>query len=242
MGECKKPSGKDAVFDANEDLRSLFMEAYTSYRKEVIGNGKCYNRFADDFIVGHRFYCAATPYEANARNVNVNRIDTLLHDRRDLAEKYFRTSHFGPMDYMAMLSEFDSGTASGQASAGMLNFESDLSSDRTAAIAAIANDLRIFKAQVTPGDMANLFSPSPSVMLAAANNRKLAILFDALAGESLVCTDWQKVIAATGCITSSSGSDFTQSSLSSALNGAREEESAAFSTIRKRVRDMVKSD
>lgn len=232
------------VFDADGDLRRLFMEAYSSYRKEVIGDGKSYDRFADDFIFGHRYNCAFTPDEANARYVNITRIDTLLHDRRDLAEKYFATNQFGPTDYAAMLAEFNRGVAPmvRLRSDKSLNFESDLSDAQTVAIADIANDLRIFKMEVTPGEIANLFSPYPGVSLAAANNRKLAVLFDALAGEGLVCTDWQKVIAATGCITSSSGSPLSQSSLSSALSAAREDDSAAFSTIRKRVRDMAKSD
>ena len=73
----------------------------------------------------------------------------------------------------------------------------------------------------------------------SANNRKLAVLFDSLSYEKLISTDWQKVIAATGVIISSANAPLTQSKLSTALNEARGEGSAAFVTIRKRVHEIA---
>lgn len=141
-----------------------------------------------------------------------------------------------------MFSEFNRGTVPVSpviAGGKTLNFGCDLTDRQTQEIADIANDLNIFKQKVSGEDMANLFSPSPDIRLMSANNRKLAILFDSLFYEKLIVGDWQKVIAATGVIISSTNAPLTQSKLSTALSEARSEENAAFVTIRKRVHEIA---
>lgn len=242
MRDSKAPADKGStVYNPEEDLRDLFMEAYASYRTNVIGNGQDYARFVDDFIFRHEFYSAPDVEQGNERSVNVHRIDSLLKDRKDLVETYFSSATFGPTDYIAMLNDFNKGIPASKPATGgkRINFECDLSASQTEAIASIANDTNIFRNEVSGEEMANLFSPSPSVRLVSANNRKLAVLFDALAGENLISRDWQKVIAATGVIISSANTSLTQSKLSSALTEARSESSAAFNAIRKRVHEIV---
>lgn len=192
MRDSNNPSDKaHNAFNAEEDLRDLFMEAYREYRNEVIDNGKDYARFVDDFIFGHEFYQASNVDEGNARSVNIHKIDTLLRERKDLVEKFFSSKTFGPSDFIAMLNDFDKGLPPTAPAYGKksLNFECDLSEAQTAAIASIANDLDIFRQEVSDKDMANLFSPSPDIRLNSANNRKLAVLFDTLADDSLICRD-----------------------------------------------------
>lgn len=243
MGDQNKPDENGSgVFDPDRNLRALFMEAYRRYQSEVIGSGKSYDRYADDFICDHRFNYAVSAWEANQKYSNLNRIDTLLKTRRDLVEKYFLSKTFGPTDFAAMFSEFNRGTAPISpviAGGKTLNFGCDLTDRQTQEIADIANDLNIFKQKVSGEDMANLFSPSPDIRLMSANNRKLAILFDSLFYEKLIVGDWQKVIAATGVIISSTNAPLTQSKLSTALSEARSEENAAFVTIRKRVHEIA---
>lgn len=243
MGDQNKPDENGSgVFDPDRNLRALFMEAYRRYQSEVIGCGKSYDRYADDFICDHRFNYAVSAWEANQKYTNLNRIDTLLKTRRDLVEKYFLSKTFGPTDFAAMFSEFNRGTAPISpviAGGKTMNFGCDLTAMQTQAIADIANDLNIFRQPVSGEDMAKLFSPSPHIRLISANNRKLAILFDSLSYEKLIAGDWQKVIAATGVIISSANAPLTQSKLSTALNEARGEESAAFVTIRKRVHEIA---
>lgn len=243
MGDPNKPDENGSgVFDPDRNLRALFMEAYRRYQSEVIGCGKSYDRYADDFICDHRFNYAVSAWEANQKYTNLNRIDTLLKTRRDLVEKYFSSKTFGPTDFAAMFSEFNRGTAPVSpviAGGKTLNFGCDLTDRQTQEIADIANDLNIFKQKVSGEDMANLFSPSPDIRLMSANNRKLAILFDSLFYEKLIVGDWQKVIAATGVIISSTNAPLTLSKLSTALSEARSEENAAFVTIRKRVHEIA---
>lgn len=243
MGDQNKPDENGSgVFDPDRNLRALFMEAYRRYQSEVIGCGKSYDRYADDFICDHRFNYAVSAWEANQKYSNLNRIDTLLKTRRDLVEKYFSSKTFGPTDFAAMFSEFNRGTVPVSpviAGGKTLNFGCDLTDRQTQEIADIANDLNIFKQKVSGEDMANLFSPSPDIRLMSANNRKLAILFDSLFYEKLIVGDWQKVIAATGVIISSTNAPLTQSKLSTALSEARSEENAAFVTIRKRVHEIA---
>lgn len=243
MGDQNKPDENGSgVFDPDRNLRALFMEAYRRYQSEVISCGKSYDRYADDFICDHRFNYAVSAWEANQKYTNLNRIDTLLKTRRDLVEKYLSSKTFGPTDFAAMFSEFNRGTAPVSpviAGGKTLNFGCDLTDRQTQEIADIANDLNIFKQKVSGEDMANLFSPSPDIRLMSANNRKLAILFDSLFYEKLIVGDWQKVIAATGVIISSTNAPLTQSKLSTALSEARSEENAAFVTIRKRVHEIA---
>lgn len=241
MRDSRNRSGKVAAsFDADKDLRGLFSEAHSHYRTEVIDGGKGYDRFVDDFIFGHQFYCAETVDEGNARGVNIRRIGSLLRDRRDLVEKYFSGTTFGSDDFAAMFKDFNRGTAYIQASCvKTLNFGGALSAEQTTTIASIANSLHIFRQEVSAEDMADLFSPSPQIRLVSANNRRLAVLFDALSCERLIGSDWQKVIAASGIIVSSTNAPLTQSKLSSALNGARADGTAAFPTIRKRVHEVA---
>ena len=244
MGDSKTSSGKThESYDPEGDLRDLFMDAYRKYRNDVIGNGKDYARFVDDFIFGHQFYAAANVDEGNARSVNIHKIDTLLRERKDLVEKFFSSSTFGPSDFIVMLDDFDKGLSATDPvlRKKSLNFECDLSDEQTKAIASIANDLNIFREEVSGSDMANLFSVAPDIRIHSANNRKLAVLFDTLAEDGLICRDWQKVIATTGIITSSSNVPLTQSKLSSALSEARGEKSAAFDTIRKRVHEITRN-
>lgn len=243
MRDSERPSDTNGgVYDPDKNLRALFTEAYTRYRNEVIGSGKSYDRYADDFISDHRYNSAFTLQEENSRYTNTMRIDSLLRERRDLVEKYFSSKVFGPTDFVAMYSDFNRGTdVPGSKSTGVRteNFGSSLTDTQIAAIAAVANDFNIFTRQVTAGDVANLFSASPDVRLVSANNRRLAMLFDTLASADLICGDWQRVIAASGTVISSSGTPLTQDRLSSALNGARSERSAVFSTIRKRVNEIA---
>ncbi len=242
MRDSRNRSGKVAAsFDADKDLRGLFSEAHSHYRTEVIDGGKDYDRFVDDFVFGHQFYCAETIDEGNARGVNIRRIGSLLRDRRDLVEKYFSGTTFGSDDFAAMFNEFNRGYAAPlyTDSGKSLNFGGCLSAEQTEAIASIANCLHIFRQEVSAEDMADLFSPSPQIRLVSANNRRLAVLFDALSCERLIGGDWQKVIAASGIIVSSTNAPLTQSKLSSALNGARADGTAAFSTIRKRVHEVA---
>ena len=50
--------------------------------------------------------------------------------------------------------------------------------------------------------MVNLFSVAHDIRIHSANNRKLAVLFDTLAEDGLICRDWQKVISNNGIIQS----------------------------------------
>lgn len=110
MRDPNKPDENGSrVFDPDKNLRALFMEAYRRYQSEVIGCGKSYDRYADDFICDHRFNYAVSAWEANQKYTNLNRIDTLLKTRRDLVEKYFSSKTFGPTDFTAMFSEFNRG-------------------------------------------------------------------------------------------------------------------------------------
>ncbi|MCH5224332.1 MAG: hypothetical protein J1E82_09845 [Muribaculaceae bacterium] len=239
---AKQVAGSES--DSEPSLQSLFNEAYSAYRTEVIGKGILYDRFADDFINGHKYFIAGNVEQANQQNQNLNIIGTLILHRKDLVEKYFSADQFDTSDFNAMLNEFNT-TNSKQpvqhkdTTLVTNNFGASFSPSQIAILTSIANDCNIFKGRVTEDVMAALFSPNPDVRLIAHNNRKLVIFFDTLAEDNLINRNWQKTIADSGIIASSSDTPFSQPKLSSALNGAKSETNAGFDTIRKRVKEVA---
>ena len=109
-------------------------------------------------------------------------------------------------------------------------------------LAEIASKTGVFKEGVTADELTALLDCRLAKPLKSANNRRLAVFFDALADARLIERDWQKVLAANGSVTSSaSDRSLSRSALSSALAEAKTGMSAAVAAIRKEVRKVAKT-
>lgn len=92
-------------------LYLLYRKAYRQYRKEVIGEGKSYQRFVTDFYNENMFLPIANDSRAVARlnegNKNFHILIELLQTRSDLVTSYFGLAHFTFEDFKKLDEEFN---------------------------------------------------------------------------------------------------------------------------------------
>lgn len=243
MGQC--PDGcllLHSCGDAPELLYRLLDEACRVYRKEVIGRGKLYRRFTADFLNGHRHTDAVCAAGKNAHETATGTMADLFNNRPDLVKAYFSKPGLTRADAEEMITELDTGRPdrTGEADGGRPGFMASLSDSQKAALAALASRFKIFRGTISADDISSLLDCRAGKPLKAANNRRVAVLFDELAAARLIERDWQKVIAANGLIISSAtDAPLGRSSISSALAEARAEKTAAITAIRKGVRQVA---
>lgn len=219
-------------------------EAHSTYRDEVSGRGKLYMRFRDDFLNGHRYTDALCAAGKNAHSKALGVITALLETRPDLAEEYFALPGFSHADAARMLYNLDSGRCCQGKACGENSprFISRLTPPMAESLAEIASKTGVFKEGVTADELTALLDCRLPKPLKSANNRRLAVFFDALADARLIERDWQKVLAANGSVKSSaSDRPLSRSALSSALAEAKTGTSAAVAAIRKEVRKVAET-
>lgn len=219
-------------------------EAHSTYRNEVTGKGKLYSRFADDFLNGHRYTDALCAAGKNAHSKALGVITALLETRPDLAEEYLALPGFSHADAARMLDNLDTGRCCTEKAHGenRARFISRLIPPMAESLAEIASKTGVFKGGVTAEKLTALLDCRLAKPLKSANNRRLAVFFDALADARLIERDWQKVLAANRSVTSSaSDRPLSRSALSSALAEAKTGMSAAVAAIRKEVRKVAET-
>ena len=219
-------------------------EAHSTYRNEVTGKGKLYSRFADDFLNGHRYTDALCAAGKNAHSKALGVITALLETRPDLAEEYLALPGFSHADAARMLDNLDTGRCCTEKAHGenRARFISRLIPPMAESLAEIASKTGVFKGGVTAEKLTALLDCRLAKPLKSANNRRLAVFFDALADARLIERDWQKVLAANRSVTSSaSDRPLSRSALSSALAEAKIGMSAAVAAIRKEVRKVAET-
>lgn len=219
-------------------------EAHSTYRDEVTGRGKLYIRFKDDFLNGHRYTDALCAAGKNAHNKALGIMTALLETRPDLAEEYLALPGFSHADAARMLDNLDTGICCTEKVHGenRARFISRLTPSMAESLAEIASKTGVFKEGVTADELTALLDCRLPKPLKSANNRRLAVFFDALADARLIERDWQKVLAANRSVTSSaSDRPLSRSALSSALAEAKIGMSAAVAAIRKEVRKVAET-
>lgn len=219
-------------------------EAHSTYRNEVTGKGKLYSRFAEDFLNGHRYTDALCAAGKNAHNKALGIMTALLETRPDLAEECLALPGLSHADAARMLDRLDTGRCCQGKAQGKdkPRFISQLTPKLAVPLAEIASKTGVFKGGVTAAELSALLECRLAKPLKSANNRRLAVFFEALADARLIERDWQKVLAANGLVTSSaSDKPLSRSALSSALAEAKTGMSAAVAAIRKEVRKVAET-
>lgn len=230
--------------DASAQILRMLDEAHSTYRDEVTGRGKLYIRFKDDFLNGHRYTDALCAAGKNAHNKALGIMTALLETRPDLAEEYLALPGFSHADAARMLDNLDTGICCTEKVHGenRARFISRLTPSMAESLAEIASKTGVFKEGVTADELTALLDCRLPKPLKSANNRRLAVFFDALADARLIERDWQKVLAANRSVTSSaSDRPLSRSALSSALAEAKIGMSAAVAAIRKEVRKVAET-
>lgn len=92
-------------------LYLLHKKAYQQYQKEVIGEGKSYQRYMTDFCNGNVFLSVENDGRATSRlnesNKNFHILKELLQTRSDLVIQYFELEHFTFEDFKGLNKEFN---------------------------------------------------------------------------------------------------------------------------------------
>lgn len=92
-------------------LYLLHKKAYQQYQKEVIGEGKSYQRYMTDFCNGNVFLSVENDGRAalrlNESNKNFHILKELLQTRSDLVIQYFELEHFTFEDFKRLNKEFN---------------------------------------------------------------------------------------------------------------------------------------
>lgn len=219
-------------------------EAHSTYRNEVTDKGKLYSRFTADFLNGHRYTDALCAAGKNAHNKALGIMTALLETRPDLAEEYLSLPGFSHADTARMLDRLDTGRCCTEKAQekDKPRFISQLTPKLAVPLAEIASKTGVFKGGVTAAELSALLECRLAKPLKSANNRRMAVFFDALADARLIERDWQKVLAANGSVKSSaSDKPLSRSALSSALAEAKTCMSAAVAAIRKEVRKVAET-
>ncbi len=246
-----RKSSSDIVVD---ELWSLCEAAYTQYKNEVIGFGKLYDRYADDFLNSHSFSGNLDAASMNEHRKNFGIMTELLRKRKDLVEKYFRNGNFGFEAFQALHKELDTTvapTVMGHGQEKTLlpkpdrpkpSFQCFFNKIQLSLIANYANEAQLFSTPVTPEDMERFFASASTEPLKAANNRRVVVFLDAMCDMNLICRRWQHVIAENLLLVSSvTDRPLKVSNLSSALNEAKAEPRCIYDTIRKMVEQIARS-
>ena len=188
------------------------------YRTAVVENGFSYERFREDFIHSHTFHDSADADSRNDHLVNLGRIGSLLSTRQDLIQKYFNSA-LSQDEFRSCMKEFM--IESPRMRARLLNLECYLSDESLRILTEAANDIPLFKRDVTPSDMDCLFnkcSPATGGPLVANSNEVLSYFFSRLNYKGIISNKYQTILADLGLVVRSTGSrPLTQTDISSAL-------------------------
>ena len=92
----------------------IFLNAYNTYKNEVMNKNISYERFVDDFQNSNQFIYPPTDSRGNVlinklnkESSYIRKVFDILHCHKDLVEEYFQKDTFGYSDYIALNNRFD---------------------------------------------------------------------------------------------------------------------------------------
>lgn len=232
--------------DVAEEFFTLLSEAREFYIQDVIGDGKRYERYVDDFVNVHRYIDCDNTVCRNCHEMNIHIVRGLLTDFAHLIRQLFTAMDFSFEECMKLKRVYDTFVPSppvvhrdyGQATKEHpLSFGCNFTPKQMIGITACANTYHLFcVSKVCTEDMEALFSCKEGFHIRVNNIRHVAILFDALLENSLIQPYWQSVLDKGRFLLSKDGKRFiSASSLSSALSVIRSNMGAAAYSIKKAI-------
>lgn len=229
---------------ADKDWPQLLMDVYRLYREKQVGVLCSYDSFARDIVSDDTYTDATDAVSENAHNINHNRLAALMA-HRSLVRKYFDKYTFTKADCKALDSEFShlSDEEPDENCAHLPSFRCYLTDNQISAITDTANAQHIFTHDVSADDIKRLFNCTLSHTLQSSNNRILAVFFDELSKERIICRQWQNVLTKRQYVLSSkTGKPLQRANLSVALSDETSGtlEKPEITAIRKMARDVAR--
>lgn len=195
---------KSEAYVGCEGLFKLWLEAMSSFQSTVLKSNVRYDRFCEDFINSHLFHDATDSVSRNDHMVNLGRIRSLLEQREDLVRRYSageltKSGFDSCMEELMLIHKSIVRDI-------VRNFDCHLNARTIHMITLAANDIPLFKRQVSEEEMSQLFNEcvSTGMNLVADNNGVLSYFFSQLNYYSIICNRYQSVIESHRLILSSS--------------------------------------
>lgn len=195
---------KSEAYAGCDGLFKLWLEAMGNFQSAVLKSNVRYSRFCEDFINSHLFHDATDSASRNGHMVNLGRIRSLLEQREDLVRRYSagdlsQSSFDSCMEELMLINK-------GIVRDVVRDFDCHLSPKTIHMITMAANDIPLFKKQVSEEEMALLFNDCVSFErnLVADNNGVLSYFFSQLNYYSIISNRYQSVIESHHLILSSS--------------------------------------
>lgn len=227
-----------------EELFALLSEARRLYLKEVIADGKRYDRYVDDFVNSHRYIDCDEAVCKNCHEMNICIVKGLLRDCATLVRTAFDARTFSFENCMNLKRAYDTSefptndlVTRDQANTHPLSFGCNFTSEQMAGIVSCADMYHLFcVSTLRIEDMEALFACKEGFCIRVNNIRHVAILFDALLENVLIQPHWQYVLAKARLLHTKNGENYVSaSSLSSALSAARNNMTSVAYGIRKAI-------
>lgn len=229
----------------------FYKTAHELYHSEVIGNGKLYHRYVNDFLNSHTYTDRVDAVGVNEHKKNFHIMEELLTVRQDLVQRYFIKENLHYSDYLVMHREFNTTpTPERPIVVGLFparpvsrpDFQCCFNSVQISLITNIANEVHLFSSEVSEAELKALFACCLEHPLKSACNRRVAFFFDALCKYKLISTRWQHVIDKNGLILSSANNALLNNSkLSTALNEAKQNDGCVYRTIELHIQEIAAS-
>lgn len=215
-----------AAFTGVEGLFRLWQKAMSMYHAAVVCHGISYQSFAEDFIHLRTHHDSDHPAVRNDHTVNLGRIRRLLRHEAivsKFSELPLTEENFIECMRQVMLTPPDKPRIS------CPNFQCIFDRNTLERIAQAANDVHLFKEDVTAEDMHQLFNECDvhSVRrLHAGSNQLVAYFLSCMDSKGLIAHNYQQVVELNRLICSSrKGKPLTAHDLARALdsfNGSRQ--------------------
>ncbi len=248
------PVGVNGTCVCAKDLPQFLKMAFEMHKKEVLQEKKLYRRFTEDFLNSNYFIDCPFAVCKNQHKKNFCILQDLLENRWDIVEIFFHKKVFNEEDCREAITMYNTTSAPvvrryndnappPTEDTNTRPFESYFDNNQLSLIAQLANEVHLFTETVSVDDIRQLFGCTLQRPLQATNNRLLAYFFDQLSESGLVCFKWQSVLVKCRQVHSStSGTPFTASKLSSATNKAKGTNRSVYQHIRKAVQKIAEND
>lgn len=232
--------------DVAEEFFTLLSKAREFYIQDVIGDGKRYERYVDDFVNSHRYIDCGRETCRNCHEMNIHIVRGLLTDCAHFIRQLFTAMDFSFEECMKLKRMYDIMPSSsimyqddGATGVQPLSFGCNFTHKQMTGIVSCANTYHLFCVSVCIEDMEALFSCKQGFCIRVNNIRHVAILFDALLEHSLIQSQWQAVLGSGHFLQTKDGKGFVSaSSLSSALSAMRNNMTSVAYGIRRAINEL----
>ncbi len=231
--------------DIYDELFGLLSSMKKLYVEKVMNGGMKHDRFIDLFCDSHHSIGCKQPCCNNAHRMNMGIVRNLYTQEKDMLDRYLYKDSFTKEDFHELIHHHLTTSTENQShAAASMSFGGKFTDRQLDCLAKIAQDNHLFKLSndtEARAVMDDLLHCKAGFTVEVRNLRNVAVFFDELLTNNLVCYNWQSVIEkGRFLISPKNNKHVAASDLSSALYKARISSSVAKHNIRDSIKQMKK--